>query len=690
MGSRAGDSELEETLEALELQENTCELDDMVCEVREELNAAKKAPSVPRIAGGRPISSASLPRVGVHGKAQSNHKADLVIKPVPSTVGCSSGEAHFVSVGDAHHLGSVGNGEEVKLKHCFDAMMARLSRLEHRLEEWSLEHRRLLERSLHGRVHLPPRGSEWQVVKEEWAEHPGARDLKHQDSHARGELPHGHPAPQDENEHMVRLQSSRSMRRFRSAGGSVRSAVRSSRLSARTDPSHRFSDSSAPWNGRPPSAEELQTAEQLREQRLQKRSQLMSSDSIGQMPPPTAILTFIVTHPAFDYFFATLIMLNSLFIGVQTEYRVHTIGATTEPRFFSVAEKVFAAFFIVELAMRMVAMKRGFFHPKVLSWNVFDMVLVIMSIIEIVLNIMAGDADAADASGNAGKVIRMFRMARIVRIMRVLRFLAELRIMVTLIMHSARALFWLMILLVIILYIFSIFFTQGVTDYLNGSSDPPTADVLQTNYGSIGLSAFTLFAAITGGVSWRDVMMPLAQTGWVFSALFLIYVFFCVFSVLNIVTGVFVDGAIQRSSQERDLRLEKEKEQKKMYVSMLMDLLEEIDAEGTGVITREELEEAFKSEQVRYYFSVLDIDVVDSNYLFDMLDLDRSGEVDMEEFVSGCLRLKGNAKSIDIHTLMFEIKLMIKQMNNFMDCYVTAAATGGQVGVTWRQKDLVE
>merc|ERR1712187_69315 len=115
-------------------------------------------------------------------------------------------------------------------------------------------------------------------------------------------------------------------------------------------------------------------------------------------------------------------------------------------------------------------------------------------------------------------------------------------------------------------------------------------------------------------------------------------------------------------AQERDLRLEQEKQQRAGYVSMLMDLLQEIDQGGTGVITRQELEEAFKSEKVKYSFSVLDIDIHDSNYLFDMLDDDGSGEVDMEEFVSGCLRLKGNAKSIDIHTLIFEVNIMIKQI----------------------------
>merc|ERR1712087_880491 len=68
-----------------------------------------------------------------------------------------------------------------------------------------------------------------------------------------------------------------------------------------------------------------------------------------------------------------------------------------------------------------------------------------------------------------------------------------------------------------------------------------------------------------------------------------------------------------------------------------------------------------------HYFSVLDIDIADSSYLFDMLDLDGSNEVDMEEFVTGCLRLKGNAKSIDIHVLMFEIKTIMSKFEAFVE-----------------------
>jgi len=293
-----------------------------------------------------------------------------------------------------------------------------------------------------------------------------------------------------------------------------------------------------------------------------------------------------------------------------------------------------------------------------------------MSIVELCLEATTGERGASGAGGSVGKVLRMFRMARIIRLMRVLRFLAELRVMVTLIMNSMRSLFWLMILLCIILYVFAICFTQAGADFrVSGAAKVHhrIAGEVGTFYGSMGSSVYTLFMSITGGISWGECVTPLAWTGGHFTALFVSYIFFVFFSVLNIVTGVFVDGAIQRSGQERDLKLEKERDQKESYINMLYDLLEEIDVQGNGTINREELEVAFKDDRIKHYFSVLDIEVNESNYLFDMLDLDRSGSVDWSEFVEGCARLKGAAKSIDVHTLMYEIKMMMGRFDKFME-----------------------
>merc|ERR1711972_113952 len=53
---------------------------------------------------------------------------------------------------------------------------------------------------------------------------------------------------------------------------------------------------------------------------------------------------------------------------------------------------------------------------------------------------------------------------------------------------------------------------------------------------------------------------------------------------------------------------------------------------------------------------LLELETSEAEGLFHLLDVDESGEVGIEEFIMGCMRLKGTAKSIDLATLLYENK----------------------------------
>merc|ERR1719440_1645900 len=57
---------------------------------------------------------------------------------------------------------------------------------------------------------------------------------------------------------------------------------------------------------------------------------------------------------------------------------------------------------------------------------------------------------------------------------------------------------------------------------------------------------------------------------------------------------------------------------------------------------------------IQLYFKSVDLDPSEARSLFKLMDADQSGTVEAEEFVMGCLRLRGTAKAIDLATLMYE------------------------------------
>merc|ERR1719464_725907 len=106
-----------------------------------------------------------------------------------------------------------------------------------------------------------------------------------------------------------------------------------------------------------------------------------------------------------------------------------------------------------------------------------------------------------------------------------------------------------------ILYGFGIAFTTGVTGHLAGrpAAGDPDDEQLRTFWRTVPRSMFTLFKSIAGGISWHEVVVPLSDLGWAYVALFVCYITFIVFAVLNAVTAVFCQRAIESAQTDKEL-----------------------------------------------------------------------------------------------------------------------------------------
>merc|ERR1712061_272340 len=68
-----------------------------------------------------------------------------------------------------------------------------------------------------------------------------------------------------------------------------------------------------------------------------------------------------------------------------------------------------------------------------------------------------------------------------------------------------------------------------------------------------------------------------------------------------------------------------------------------------------------KNDKVRQYFAYLQIDCTDVWTLFRLLDADGSGEIDLNEFMEGCIKLKGAAQRLDIKALIAENQRVLQK-----------------------------
>lgn len=253
-----------------------------------------------------------------------------------------------------------------------------------------------------------------------------------------------------------------------------------------------------------------------------------------------------------------------------------------------------------------------------------------------------------------------------------------LRTLVTSILSTLKALFWALLLLFLIIYIFALLFTRAVDEFIFKENKidqltPEEASASDQYFGTLFHSMLTLFMSIAGGVSWEDAIAPLMAISTVWLLAFLFYVSFTYFAVLNVVTGVFCQSAIESAQQDHAAVVQSMLENKEAHLSKMRAVFSEIrenspsNAEGDEAITFAMLEGKINSPTVQQLLETLGLDVWDAWSFFKLLDTDGGGSIELEEFFMGCLRLGGNARGLELGKVLQDQQWLIRSQGKFQN-----------------------
>jgi len=377
----------------------------------------------------------------------------------------------------------------------------------------------------------------------------------------------------------------------------------------------------------------------------------------------------IVRHRWFTLLTVILISVNACTIGLSTDWGARNLDEESHP-VFDVCEVLFCLAFSLELAFRIGAYQARFFLPQASEeesewrWNWFDSFLVLAQIVELSI------AAAVDRDKNVGinisflRVLRVLRVVRVIRLVRIVHLISELRTIIASILGSLKSLGFTIVIIVFLIYIMAVFLTQVVTDTLRDNDDTTAITELQEWFESVPLSCLTLFQSMTNGVDWASVVNPLIDhVSPVMAVVFSIFIAFTNFAMLNVITGVFVESAITMDSAEKDTAM----------VARLYEFLSKSHVDG--ILTWDDFKSSLEDPAIQLYFKTVDLDIGEAHNLFLLLDADQNGCVQTEEFVTGCLRLKGDAKAIDLATLMYDTRRwqmgMTKNLSEFKAVVLT-------------------
>eukprot|EP00929_Paragymnodinium_shiwhaense_P034643 TRINITY_DN1881_c0_g1_i1.p1 TRINITY_DN1881_c0_g1~~TRINITY_DN1881_c0_g1_i1.p1 ORF type:complete len:645 (+),score=77.52 TRINITY_DN1881_c0_g1_i1:49-1935(+) len=374
----------------------------------------------------------------------------------------------------------------------------------------------------------------------------------------------------------------------------------------------------------------------------------------------------VVRHPAFEGYFAFLIVVNAIATCVEVHVSLKNPGEEPPPAFALLGHALGIMFFL-ELVVRVVAYGRAFLAGPDYGWNCFDIVLVVSWCAEFSIDVLKAFTNLNLSTSGTGlsnmrlfRVLRITRMFRLLRIARILRFVRALNLLVLSIMITLRSLVWATVLMIIIIFTFAIFICQSIADsYKNCGTDCVVDPDLNLYWGSLPSASLSLFQIITGGKDWDDLARPLMERSQLLLFILVVFITFSQFAVLNVVTGVFCQAAVESAQRDRELMVQSMLTNKQRFMDAIGEQFTNMFKQfsnGAGGLTLESFEEHVHVKSVREYFALLELDTSDAWMLFQLLDDDGSGSIDVEEFVDGCLKLKGTARSIDLARLSMEFK----------------------------------
>jgi len=378
---------------------------------------------------------------------------------------------------------------------------------------------------------------------------------------------------------------------------------------------------------------------------------------------------WLVDSGAFQAFISLMIVLNALQLGLEADHPEYKVS-------WKIAENIFTAVFLVELIVKLLALRRSFFRDY---WNWFDFFLVLTSILDvwILQLLLKGGPDLQIVS-----VIRILRMARVGRILRMMRYAKRIIVILTGLVDAVRTTMCTGILLMVTIYVCSIFCVEwigraGGDVYPGYSTDGDYIDgmefMMEFNphlaFGSISKSMLTLFNMCLL-VEWPEVVRPVLLKQPYLVIGFVLFTMLVTFGIMNIIVGIIVDNVINLSQKYERQCMERALQTKLDVLQQIHKVVFDIDTDDDGVVTVEEIEASFNQTVMQALLAKINLPRgCTPSEFYRILDQDGDGTLRREEFVQSFYRLlEGNdfQRSCLVQMGINDVKALVRDVQSNM------------------------
>jgi voltage-gated sodium channel len=240
------------------------------------------------------------------------------------------------------------------------------------------------------------------------------------------------------------------------------------------------------------------------------------SDGVGGLETPGSIrwkLAAVAEHPAFQRSIITLIVINSITLGLETSDDLMARAGSV----LVAVDHLILAIFVVELAIRIGAYRGRFFRDP---WSLFDCVVVGIALVP------------------ASEGFSVLRALRVLRVLRLASVVPRMRRVVEALLSALPGLGSVVAILALVFYVAGVMATQ-----LFGDAFPAW-------FGTLARSIYSLFQIMTLESWSMGIVRPVMDVYPYAWAFFVPFILISTFTMLNLFIAVVVN-AMQSSSEQR-------------------------------------------------------------------------------------------------------------------------------------------
>jgi len=345
-----------------------------------------------------------------------------------------------------------------------------------------------------------------------------------------------------------------------------------------------------------------------------------------------------------------VILFNSVLIGMEQTDRAYGRSNPT----LDFLEHVCLAIYTIELLLNLLIDPFKLFSDV---WMLFDSLIVTVGVYGFAMS-AAGENTSKFGSITILRTLRLMRLARTIKLLKRVRVLWML---VKGLMESVATMANTLILLLIVMYLFSCISMEIITTSelaVGDTADPEFKEIVDKYFCNIPTTMLTLVQFLTLD-SIGAIYKPLTERQPLLVFYFAAVILIVSIVILNLVTAVIVTDALNGARNERLEEAEQETRKRKRFVANLRNIFHRVDIDGSGLVTSCEFLK-LSDEDLHEVITLSGIN--EPAKLFQMIDLDDSGGLDIDEFCEGLWHIMVDKVPMETRRLERRVELMYERM----------------------------